>query len=174
MTICDAALATSAAIGFFNPVSIGKRHSVDGALGANNPVEEVEGEASNIWCSGTADLKHLVKCFISIGTGHLETKAIEDKLFKFLSETLVKIVTETEKTEKYSIARWCQHFDEKRYFRLNVEQGLQSVGLAEYQQQGAIEAATEHYLNHQAQKFRVRDCDRNLKEKQSLYNEDFA
>ena len=173
-TICDAALATSAATGFFNAVSIGNRQFVDGALGANNPVEEVEGEASNIWCSETADLKPLVKCFISIGTGNLGTKPIEDKLSRFLLTTLAGIVTETEITEKKFIAKWRQHFDEKRYFRLNVEQGLQSVGLAEYQQQGAIEAATENYLNHQAQKFRVRDCVQNLKEKQSVYNEDFA
>jgi predicted acylesterase/phospholipase RssA len=49
-TICEAALATSAATGFFEPVSIGARHFVDGALGANNPVDEMEGEASDIWC----------------------------------------------------------------------------------------------------------------------------
>lgn len=55
-TICDAALATSAATGFFDPVSIGARQFVDGALGADNPVDEVEGEASNIWCSETGDL----------------------------------------------------------------------------------------------------------------------
>jgi predicted acylesterase/phospholipase RssA len=67
--ICEAALATSAATGFFAPVSIGARKFVDGVLGANNPVDKVEGEASNIWCSETADLKPLVKCFISIGTG---------------------------------------------------------------------------------------------------------
>lgn len=174
MTICDAALATTAATGFFNPVSIGARQFVDGALGANNPVEEVEGEASNIWCSETGNLKPLVKCFISIGTGNPAIKAIEDKLLKFLSTTLVDIVTETENTEKKFIAKWRQHFDEKRYFRFNVEQGLQRVRLAEYQEEGTIEAATEYYLNHQAQKFRVRDCVLNLRQKQSVYNETFA
>ena len=51
-TICEAALATSAATTFFDPVKIGARKYVDGALGANNPVDEVEGEASNIWCPG--------------------------------------------------------------------------------------------------------------------------
>lgn len=147
---------------------------MDGALRANNPVEEVEGEASNIWCSKTADLKPLVKCFISIGTGHLSTTAIEDKLPSFLLTTLGAIVTETEETEKKFIAKWRQNFDEKRYFRLNVEQGLQKVGLAEYQQEGTIEAATENYLNHQAQKFRVGDCVQNLRQKQSVYNETFA
>ena len=173
-TICEAALATSAATGFFDPVSIGARQFVDGALGANNPVDEVEGEASNIWCSETGELKPLVKCFISIGTGNPGTKAIEDNLLKFLSTTLVDIVTDTENTEKRFIGKWRQHFNEKRYFRLNVEQGLQGVGLAEYKEQGAIEAATENYLSHQAQKFCLRDCVLNLRQKQSVYNETFA
>ena len=44
-TICQAALATSAATTFFDPVSIGARTFADGVLGANNPVDEVEGEA---------------------------------------------------------------------------------------------------------------------------------
>jgi predicted acylesterase/phospholipase RssA len=41
--IYDAALATSAVTSFFGPVSIGARQFVDGALGADNPVDEVEG-----------------------------------------------------------------------------------------------------------------------------------
>lgn len=171
-TICDAGLATSAATGFFDPVSIGARQFVDGALGANNPVDEVEGEASNIWCAETGDLKPLVKCFISIGTGNPGKKAIEDNMLKFLSKTLVRLVTETEYTEGRFIAKWRQHFDEKRYFRFNVDHGLQGVGLAEYKQCGTIESATDEYLKHQAQKFRVRDCVHNLKQKQSVYIED--
>ncbi|KAH0551782.1 hypothetical protein GP486_007001 [Trichoglossum hirsutum] len=174
VTIRDAALATSAATGFFDPVSIGARRFVDGGLIANNPVDEVEGEASNIWCSETGDLKPLVKCFISIGTGHAGMRAIEDSLLKFLSITLVDIATETENTERKFIARWRQHYDEKRYYRLNVEQGLQGIGLAEYREQGAIEAATESYLNHQVQKSRVRECVANLGQKQSVYLENFA
>lgn len=174
-TICEAALATSAATGFFEAVSIGARQFVDGALlGANNPVDEVEGEAANIWCSGTGDLKPLVKCFISIGTGNPGKRAIEDNMLKFLSKTLVEIATETENTERKFIARWAKHFDEKRYFRFNVDQGLQGVGLAEYKEQGAIEAATDEYLRHQSQKFRVRDCVQNLRQKQSVYIEDFT
>jgi hypothetical protein len=143
-------------------------------LGANNPVDEVEGEASDIWCSETGDLKPLVKCFISIGTGNPGKKAIEDNMLKFLSGTLVDIATQTENTERRFIAKSRQHFDEKRYFRFNVDQGLQNIGLAEYQEQGAIEAATDGYLDHQAQKFRVRDCIQNLKLKQSVYIESFA
>ena len=116
----------------------------------------------------------LVKCFVSIGTGNPGKKAIEDNMLKFLSKTLVTLVTETERIEKKIIARWARFFAEKRYFRLNVEQGLQDVGLAEYKEQGAIEAATEEYLDHTQQDGRVKDCVANLKEKQSMHVEDFA
>jgi predicted acylesterase/phospholipase RssA len=174
VTICEAALATSAATTFFDPVSIGNRSFADGGLGSNNPVDEVEEEASNIWCSETGDLKPLVKCFISIGTGNPGKKAFEKSMVQFLSETVVQIATETENTEKKFVARWAKHFDQKRYFRFNVEQGLQNIGLDEYNKKGAMEAATEGYIAHKAQYFRVRDCIENMKLKQSAYIENFA
>jgi len=46
-------------------------------------------------------------------------------MWKFLSGTLVEIASQTENTEKKFIAKWSKHFDEKRYFRFNVDQGLQ-------------------------------------------------
>lgn len=173
-TICQAALATSAATSFFDPIDIGARRYADGGLGANNPVDEMEGEASNIWCADTGDLKPLVKCFISIGTGNPGKKVMEDNILAFLSKTLVGIATQTEETEKRFVAKWRQHYDQQRYFRYNVDQGLQDIGLAEYKQQGAIEAATNGYMNHQAQKFRTRDCVSNLKQKQNKTENSFA
>jgi hypothetical protein len=173
-TIYEAALATSAATTFFEPVSIGDRTFADGALGANNPVDEVEGEASNIWCSETGDLKRLVKCFVSIGTGNPGKKAFQDGVINFLRETVVQIATETANTERKFIARWAKHFDERRYFRFDVDQGLQDIGLDEYKKKGDIQAATESYLIYTAQKFQVRDCIQNLRLKQSVYLEDFS
>lgn len=173
-TICQAARATSAATTFFDPVTIGARRFADGALGANNPVDEVEGEASDIWCPETGDLKPLVKCFISIGTGNPGKKAMEGKLLNFLSKALPELTTQTEQTEKKFIAKWRQHYDSKRYYRFNVDQGLQDVGLAEYQEQGRIEAATTEYITHQKVTFQVRDCIQNLKSKQSVYLENFS
>jgi hypothetical protein len=143
-------------------------------LGANNPVNEVEDEAANIWSPDTGDLKPLVKCFVSIGTGHPGKKALEDNIVKFLSESLVRIATETEKSAKEFVSRWRYHFDTNRYFRFNVDQRLQDVGLAEYKEQGKMEAATDEYLRHQAQKFRVRNCVENLQQKQSVYLNDFV
>ncbi|KAH0562201.1 hypothetical protein GP486_003102 [Trichoglossum hirsutum] len=166
-TICQAALATSAATTFFDPVSIDDRSFADGAFGANNPVEEVEGEASDIWCDATGDLKPLVKCFISIGTGNPGIKPFGDNFWELLRTTMVQIATETELTEARFIARWRGHYDEDRYFRFNVEKGLQEVGMAEYDKKGAIKSATEGYLTHQSTIFRVRDCVKNLAMKES-------
>ncbi|KAF2135141.1 uncharacterized protein K452DRAFT_239881 [Aplosporella prunicola CBS 121167] len=173
-TVCEAALATSAATSFFEPITIGARTYVDGALRANNPVVEVRNEASNIWCTNTGDLKPLVKCFVSIGTGNPGKKPIEDKAAKFFLKALVQLATETEKTAEDFVQDWRQHFDQKRYFRFNVQQGLQDIGLEEYEKQGAIEAATDAYLSEIAQKFSLRDCASNLKQKQSVYIENFV
>ncbi|CAI6342365.1 unnamed protein product [Periconia digitata] len=167
-TICQAALATSATTTFFESVSIGHRSFTDGQLGANNPVDQVEGEAGNIWCPETGELKPLVKCFISIGTGNPGNKAFEDKTIDVLSQTVVEIAKETENTERKFIDRWAGKFDEKRYFRFNVEQGLQSIGLEEYNMRGRIEALTEAYITHKDRYFRMRDCVGNLRLKQSM------
>jgi hypothetical protein len=86
----------------------------------------------------------------------------------------VDIATETENTARKFIERWARHFDEKRYFRFNVEQGLQDIGLDEYKKKGNIEAATEEYITHRERYFRVRDCIENLRLKQSVYIEDFS
>ena len=130
------------ATSFFTPVSIGPRQFVDGALGANNPVDEVEGEASAIWCSETGDLKPLVKCFASIGIGNSGQKLTEDNMMKFVSKTLEALTAETEKTAGSFVSRWRNYFNKDRYFRLNVQEGLQDVGLAKYQEQGLTKAAT--------------------------------
>ena len=76
----------------------------------------------------------VVKCFILIGTGNPGKKALDDNIAKLLSKDIVKIATETEETERKFIARWAGHYDEKRYFRFNVDQGLQGIGLAEYKE----------------------------------------
>jgi len=46
--ICQAALATSTATTFFNPINIRDRSFADSGLGLNNPVDKVEGEVATI------------------------------------------------------------------------------------------------------------------------------
>lgn len=163
-TIWQAALATSAATTFFDPVQIGDRVYVDGAIGANNPAAEVETEASNIWCEATGQLEPLVKCFISIGTGNRTIDPISDKAWTFLTESLKNVATGTKATEEAVLGRWRLHWN-ARYFRFNVEHGLQRIGLAEYQHSGPIDAATGQYLASHETRPRLTACVKNLREK---------
>ncbi|SCV47035.1 related to calcium-independent phospholipase A2 [Fusarium fujikuroi] len=171
-TICQAARATSAATTFFNPVSIEGMKFVDGALGANNPVDQVEEEAMEIWCPATGNLQPLVKCFISIGTGRLPTYNIDDRVDKFIG-ALAKMATDAEKVAEASIKRWRQHFEQGRYFRFNVDHGLQTVGMKEYRKKREIQAATDRYLDSQVQSFWVQRCVENLILKKRSTRPDF-
>lgn len=164
-TIWQAALATSAATSFFDPVQIGDCTYGDGALGANNPANEVQNEAGNIWCETTGKLEPLVKCFISLGTGNGGINPISDKAWKFLSKSLTTVAADTTLTAQHVATRW-RHFQDTRYFRFNVQQGLQDVGLAEYKEIGLMESATRDYLNNEETQPRIRNCVTNLRTKE--------
>jgi hypothetical protein len=84
------------------------------------------------------------------------------------------MATETENTERKFMARWVRDFEEQRYFRFNVAQGLQDIGLEEHRKKGMISAATYGYLTHPAQKVHMRALVQNMKHKESVYREDFA
>ncbi|KAI1658281.1 hypothetical protein F4813DRAFT_395970 [Daldinia decipiens] len=104
-------------------------------------------------------------------TGKSRSRFKSEKLESAIKKAIIRHSskeTETDNTEKRFIANWRQHFDKNRYFRFSVDQGLQHIKLTKYQEQGAIEAATDGYLDHQTQRFRMRDCVRNLKLKQNV------
>jgi len=112
-----------------------------------------------------------VKCFVSIGTGDPGIKPIAEGAWKFMSDTLVNLATQTENTAELFIQRHRRLYDAKRYFRFNVQQGLQGVGLAEYEKEAEIVGATTKYMGSQQIKSAARDCALNLKQKQCTYAE---
>ena len=169
--------ATSAATSFFEPVTIGPRGRkfVDAGLGSNNPADQLWNEAQNIWCHGEIELSSLLKCFVSVGTGNPGRKAIAEGPFKLFSETLVSIATQTEDTAKIFVERHRRLYEAKRYFRFNVQQGLQNVGLEEYKAAALIDAATAEYMDGQEMKSATRECAMNLKQKHCMWAElDFS
>ncbi|TVY64167.1 Calcium-independent phospholipase A2-gamma, partial [Lachnellula suecica] len=170
-TICEAALATSAATGFFKPVIIDARMFVDGALGANNPATEVEAEASDLFCPTTGDIKPLVKCLLSIGTGQPSVLPIDDGVIKFAYKTLAEIATETERTAENFARSWRGFRLEPRYSRFNVDHGLQDIGLAECEARGPIQSATAKYLARQEIKTRMEAWVESLRYKQNAIRE---
>ncbi|KAK7419245.1 hypothetical protein QQX98_003397 [Neonectria punicea] len=141
--IWEAARATSAASNFFDPIQIGWQEFVDGATGHNNPVEEAWKEGNSIW----PNAKARIQCLVSIGTGVSEPKDFGNNLLGIKS-ALIASNTETENTEQ----RFYENHEalgvRGRYFRFNVDKGLRSIGLDEYEKLDAIMAATESYLNN--------------------------
>ncbi|OQV09068.1 hypothetical protein CLAIMM_13246 [Cladophialophora immunda] len=144
--------------------NIGACSYVDGAIGANNPVNQVEEEAADIWCEDTGRLQPIVKCFISVGTGHADFTTIKNSSLRSVAHSIEKVATETKATDNEFTGRWREHLD-TRYFRFNVEEGLHSVRLAEYKQEAVIDAGTRLYLDGHGVKRKVRACVQNLRQK---------
>jgi hypothetical protein len=138
-------------------------------LGTNNPVEQLWNEAQNIWCDEEVELGGLLKCFVSVGTGNPGRKPIAEGPLKFFSETLVGIATQTEDTAKLFVDRHRRLYVSKRYFRFNVQQGLQNVGLEEYKEVALIDAATAEYMDEPETKSAAQKCAMNLKQKQGEF-----
>jgi hypothetical protein len=112
---------------------------------------------------------------VSVGTGNPGKKPIAEGALKFFSETLVNIATQTEDTAKVFVERHRRLYEGKRYFRFNVQQGLQGVGLEEYQKEALIDAATAEYMDSQETKSAAQECAFNLKQKQCMFaEEDFS
>jgi len=162
-TILQAALATSAAPTYFPDVKIAGMKFVDGAIGANNPVFDVVAEASDLWCEDTGRIQPLVKCFLSIGTGHPGIRSVSDKGYRHLIETLQKQATETEDTNRMFHSQWREQFDKGRCFRFTVEHGLEDVGLAEWEESDVLQSATTSYLEEWKTRVVVKTCVENLR-----------
>ena len=173
-TICEAALATSAATGYFTSAAIGARHFVDGALRNNNPVNQVEDEARQMWCPTDTDWKSLVKCFVSVGTGAQAQSSVGDNVFTLMARTLVSIATDSQSIDKSFQDKWRTNMKEKRLFRFDVAQGLQNVALDDYRAQEKIEAVTAAYMDESDQQTKLNRCAENLIEKEGMFIQNFG
>ncbi|KAF2682694.1 hypothetical protein K458DRAFT_390614 [Lentithecium fluviatile CBS 122367] len=116
----------------------------------------------------TGNVKPLIKCFISIGTGHPGIRSVSDKGLKSLVETLEKVATKTEATNQQFEGRWRGYIYSPvpRCFRFNVTNGLESVRLAEFDEEDLIRAATLSYMKERNTMSKVTACVENLRQKE--------
>ncbi|KAG8735777.1 hypothetical protein FRC10_010160 [Ceratobasidium sp. 414] len=146
--IWEAARATSAAPSFFKPAVIKQNgldmRYVDGGLRCNNPTKQVLAEAAECF-----DLNRQVACILSLGTGQKNTIHLPKAGF-FPKLQLLKVVTLLQK-----IATDCEEMHQELaerqqlsevYFRFNVDQGMQGIGLEEYNRMQEVGAHTRNYL----------------------------
>ncbi len=89
------------------------------------------------------------------------------------SKTLKEVATETEKTADLFAKRNRGLFFQERYFRFNVDQGLQSVGLEEFKKEKEIVSATSLYMESLPMQTQARKCSLVMKDKECTL-EDFS
>ncbi|KIJ39564.1 hypothetical protein M422DRAFT_174934, partial [Sphaerobolus stellatus SS14] len=169
--IWEAARATSAAPKFFEGISIAgpgypNQSYVDGGLGRNNPTKQILEEARLIFPD-----RH-VACVISIGTGKPSTIFIPKPSFfqRILPSELIRntiaIATDCEAIEQ-EVAKHFRSVSDF-YYRFNVEQGMQSIGLADFDKMENVVAHTDQYIRGEEVKQRFANAVSALCRRRSL------
>ncbi|KAL1993077.1 hypothetical protein VTN49DRAFT_3834 [Thermomyces lanuginosus] len=137
-TIWQVARATSAAVGFFESIKLGRDEIefVDAAFGHNNPCEVLIREAQKQFPE-----RHQMR-ILSIGTGLGDVITIKDSPASIIS-ALRNMVT----SSKMVAQRLHDRFDdESQYFRFNVDQGLKDITLSDWEKASTVSAHTRNYL----------------------------
>jgi hypothetical protein len=98
--------------------------------------------------SGSGSLEVNIKCLVSLGTGIPSLKPFGDHFFE-VSQTLLTIATETEKTAERFSRDKRQLYSDGRYYRFNVIRGLEDIRAEDSERKNAIVAATSRYLESQ-------------------------
>jgi predicted acylesterase/phospholipase RssA len=148
-TIWEAARATSAAPTFFDRITITElgigQSFVDGGLGRNNPTAQVLEEANLVFGS------RQVACIVSIGTGQALPPGIPPPsvFHRVVPLDVVRalrgIATDCDATAEEISRRFMGTANV--YFRFNVEQGLQNVGIAQWERLDEVMAHTGAYMS---------------------------
>jgi hypothetical protein len=107
-------------------------------------VSELWNEAQDIWNSA-GKLEDNIKCVVSIGTGRPSLRPFGNDFIE-IARSLLAISKETESTAESFIRDKRQLYKEGRYFRFNVERGLEDIGFEDLNQRNAIISATSYYL----------------------------
>ncbi|MCJ1231417.1 hypothetical protein MMC12_008094 [Toensbergia leucococca] len=120
--IWEAARATSAAPGFFDPLVIGPYQTqlVDGGMGANNPVQYAMLAAEQIWPN------RAVQCLVSVGSGYPRMRSVPTKIVAF-TQYLTSLATETENTAEMFAQQHQHMIVEDEYYRFNVRHGMVDI-----------------------------------------------
>ncbi|KAG8792030.1 hypothetical protein FRC12_007463 [Ceratobasidium sp. 428] len=148
-TIWQALRAATAHPEMFKPMEIAEQgipgSFVDAAMGCGNPIEHVLAEAKRMYPN------RRVATIVSIGGGHPCTIQIPEastlqRIFPTNVIAAMKdIATDNERVAQAMAARFREARDV--YFRLNVDQGMQSVRLGDWDRLGEVQAHTRTYMS---------------------------
>ncbi|KAG8528968.1 uncharacterized protein KY384_006657 [Bacidia gigantensis] len=154
-TVWEAGSATAAAPMYFDSVTFARSRTefTDGGLNINCPVNELVNEATRIWPAKE------IGCLVSLGTGWTQPSEIPKRLDKFLIGS-VKMLTNAEKLvetfTKHPIGR--ELLKSNRFFRFNVEQGMDQFELDDWKELPRLSELTKFYLGRSEKAMAVERC----------------
>ena len=97
---------------------------------------------------GPRPLEGRIKCLVSIGTGIPLLKLFQDDVFH-IGPTLVAIATEIEQSAGRFLRDTIYLDNTDRYYRFNVNIGLEDIRLEESKKKKEIAVATRRYIESQ-------------------------
>ncbi|KAI9709423.1 MAG: hypothetical protein M1812_007700 [Candelaria pacifica] len=160
----EAVRATSAAPMFFDKITLqdGGADFVDGAMRLNNPIYELLREAERLYQPLS------IGCILSLGTGWTNPTSLDDpKLHNVVRACAQIAVDAQQKADDFLQDRRGSEFrDANKYFRFNVEQGVQEIKLDEWKQLKTLDAMTTGYLSRNGKE--LQECARSLTNPTSL------
>lgn len=150
LTIWEACRATTAMSTFFDPILIGPSytHFIDGSLRANNPVGDMLHQATVQLGPPERDEPY---CLVSIGIGELDYDPFSGEVAQAGADVAFANV-EVASYWRQQPPKHCQ------YFRFNVSDGLEDIGVGEAKQLSHLKTATDSYLNSSETHYQLREC----------------
>jgi hypothetical protein len=135
------ARATSAAPGYFREMHIEGREFIDGAIGFNNPTEELCDEVEYLYGAKANSL------ILSIGTGIHEHSSLKFGGPVGVIADALRMAIDCQRIHK-NMEQRCDREEGFGYYRLNVEDPqLGDIKLGAYRELPRIKTITEHYLS---------------------------
>ena len=153
--IWEAVVATMASPTYFDPIAIGPHGSkfFGGRIGANNPLRILLQEARSSWAKEAFEDK--LGCIVSVGSGIVSTKGLAGSLTD-VARGLADPATESEREAQYFLR---DHPSLAQvYFRFNVHQGLENVGLEEWRENNIVPGATARYIKTETTRAELLAC----------------
>jgi len=170
-SIWEAARATSAASSFFEPITIAGETFIDGATGANNPIQQLWTEAIRTWRDegqqGKWHLEDNISCLISIGTGVPSLTPFGNDV-KQIGKALLAIALDTEDVAETFQQHHTDLYRMNHAFRFNVLRGLENIGLEDYVKMDSIDTLTRKYNSMEDTRVKMEESSKRLKERFSM------
>jgi hypothetical protein len=144
-SVVDALSASMALPTIFAPVEVGPEYAVEefggGGFGFNNPTRELLKEAQLVY-GGDQQLSVI----LSLGSGRPKELSMENSGTRLdgLEDLLRRLTINCEAVER-DISY--QLYDVGAYIRLNVDQGLDTIGFYSWSHLGKVSAHTKQYLH---------------------------